>query len=140
MKIRPKPRRYNDDELDESYFAARSNGEEKGGSWSDENQGNQNDINKRGMREFKIYDKKLETKRMNGNYHSVTPYEHRQFIPVTLFGILGEPYIIYVIFAITLRSFTIFNTGSDSTMMATLLILIFIKLFSTSQDIARKYE
>jgi hypothetical protein len=25
MKIRPKPRRYNDDELDESYFAARSN-------------------------------------------------------------------------------------------------------------------
>ena len=71
MKIQPKPRKYNKDDLEESYFAANSN--EDGNCSREETMAengcasDKSDFFKTLGREFKIFDKKLDQKNFASN-------------------------------------------------------------------------
>lgn len=92
MKIRPKPRNYSKDDLDESYFAARSTGDDGACSRDEENDrcpdSGYADVEKR---EFKILDKKLEKMKFASNEISTTKYTKGNFISLALLEQLSKP-------------------------------------------------
>jgi hypothetical protein len=90
MKIRPKARRYNDDEMDESYFAARSNGEQN----NREELVKAVDLDLKYHTEFKIFDKKL-LPFSRSNRMPVSAWSSVECLPRLLFAIQSKPHIFY---------------------------------------------
>ena len=89
MKIRPKPRNYNRDDLDESYFAANSNEDgncsrEETMAGSDAQSADKSDFFKTSKREFKIFEKKLDHKNFTSNEIKSSKYTALNFIPQNL--------------------------------------------------------
>jgi hypothetical protein len=83
MKIRPKPRKYNPEDLDESYFAAKSN--EDGNCSREENPAaDKSDFFNTQKREFKILDKKNASKNYASNQIINSIYTRANFIPLNL--------------------------------------------------------
>lgn len=82
MKIRPKPRKYNPEDLDESYFAAKSN--EDGNISREENPGDKSDFFNTQKREFKILDKKIDSRNYATNQILTSNYTRANFIPLNL--------------------------------------------------------
>jgi hypothetical protein len=76
MKIRPKPRKYGHDELEESYFAVNSN--EGKQNLSRDDSGNEttdkSDFYDSHKREFKIFDKNIDEKGYSSNEIKTTKY------------------------------------------------------------------
>ena len=89
MKIRPKPRKYNNGEdMDESYFAANSqedgnNSPEETGD-TDSQYKDKSNFFTSSKREFKIFDKKIKDKNYSSNVISTTHYSVKNFIPLNL--------------------------------------------------------
>jgi magnesium-transporting ATPase (P-type) len=83
MKIRPKPRKYNPEDLDESYFAAKSN--EDGNVSREENPAtDKSDFFNTQKREFKILDKKNAQRPYASNKITSSTYTFSNFIPLNL--------------------------------------------------------
>ena len=87
MKIRPKPRKYNETEVNESYFAANSN--EDGNCSREDPDGDstpndKSDFFKTPKREFKIFERKLDQKNFASNEIKTAKYSPMSFIPQNL--------------------------------------------------------
>ena len=82
MKVRPKLRNYSKDDLDESYFAARSNGGDGDNSRDDDERIKEKCFYETEKREFKILDKK--EKYSTGNEISTIKYNKGNFIMLAL--------------------------------------------------------
>ena len=82
MKIGPKPRKYNPEDLDESYFAAKSN--EDGNISREENPGDKSDFFITQKRGFKILDKKIDSRNYATNQILTSNYTRANFIPLNL--------------------------------------------------------
>ena len=72
MKIRPKPRKYGGEELEESYFAVNSN--EGKQNLSRDETADESDFFDTQKREFKIYDKTIEEKGYSTNEIKTAKY------------------------------------------------------------------
>ena len=101
MKVRPKLRNYSKDDLDESYFAARSNGGEGDNSREDEEKFNEKCFYETEKREFKILDKK--EKYSTGNEISTIKYSKRNFLGLSLVEQLSRPLNFYFVVMMLLQ-------------------------------------
>ena len=87
MKIRPKPRKYNKEDMDESYFA---NSNEDGNQSREDDEADpdhatdKSDFFKTSKREFKIFDKKIAEKRYASNRIRSYRYSLWNFMPLNL--------------------------------------------------------
>ena len=84
MKIRPKPRKYNPEDLDESYFAAKSNEDGNISREEGPDGGDKTDFFNTQKREFKILDKKNGQKNYASNQIISSNYTRANFIPLNL--------------------------------------------------------
>jgi len=99
MKIRPKPRKYNNEDIDESYFATKS--DENSRSRDEETPDGDQDKSeffKTSKREFKIFDKKISEKNYASNKIRSFRYNTFNFIPLNLVHQLNKNLNIYFIF------------------------------------------
>lgn len=87
MKIRPKPRKYDREDLDESYFAANSNDgniSRDDLSQADTGPTDKSDYVYASKRDFKIFDKKHTNKNYASNEIRTSRYTMGNFIPQNL--------------------------------------------------------
>lgn len=83
MKIRPKPRKYNREDMDESYFAA--NSQEDGDRSREELVSpGESDFFKASKREFKIFEKKISEKNFASNRICTSKYTWANFVALNL--------------------------------------------------------
>ena len=99
MKIRPKPRKYNKgEEMDESYFATNSN--EDGNMSREEvtpSGGDKSGFFDTSKREFKILDKKIDSKNYSSNKVQTSEYNLLNFIPFNLVKQISKRHNAYFI-------------------------------------------
>lgn len=103
MKIRPKPRKYNNEDIDESYFATKS--DENSRSRDEETPDGDQDKSeffKTSKREFKIFDKKISEKNYASNKIRSFRYNTLNFIPLNLVHQLSKNLNVYFIFIMVL--------------------------------------
>ena len=98
LKIRPKPRLYSHEELDESYFAKRS---AEDGSNSQEELETHSEFGSGIQREFKIFDKKTC---FESNYLSPWPSKIGWFLAESLLCTLSSPAILFLLLLSFLRT------------------------------------
>lgn len=103
MKIRPKPRKYNNEDIDESYFATKSdeNSKSRDDEAEDENK-DKSEFFKTSKREFKIFDKKINEKNYSSNRIRTFRYNAWNFIPLNLVDQLNKNLNLYFIFIMIL--------------------------------------
>ena len=106
MKIRPKPRKYNNEDIDESYFATKSdeNSRSRDGDGDEDDEGKDKlDFFKTSKREFKIFDKKICEKGYSSNRIRTFKYSRWNFIPLNLVDQLNKPLNMYFILIMLLQ-------------------------------------
>lgn len=103
MKVRPKLRNYSKDDLDESYFAARSNGGECNESRESDEEAKKSCFTEKEKREFKILEKKPEKMKFAGNEISSIKYTNANFISLSIVEQLAKPLNTYLVLMMLLQ-------------------------------------
>ena len=103
MKVRPKLRNYSKDDLDESYFAARSNGGDCNESRESDEEAKKSCFAEREKREFKILEKKPEKIKFAGNEISSIKYTKANFISLSIVEQLAKPLNTYLVLMMLLQ-------------------------------------
>jgi hypothetical protein len=141
LKVKPKLRNYSKDDLDESYFAARSNG-------GDCNESRESDEEARKCyaetekREFKILEKKPEKMKSAGNEISSIKYTPANFLSLPIVEQLAKPLNTYLAVMMLLQMIpTVSLTDNQPTLVLTLGPLLFVSiLLELRQDTKRRRQ
>lgn len=131
IKIRPKPRRYAKDEMDESYFAKNSN-DEGNGSTDEPNDSttasSTSGFCSQSKREFKIFQKKAGDG-FASNEIKTTRYSLASFIPLNLVEQIAKPINSYFVVIMLMQMMPgISITEGDPTIVLALIPVLLVSM------------